>query len=184
MFSEKLKAAASPVIFLISSLGITFTGPNALVVAGGIGLSLAAIACLAASQIDGFGAKYGRLIPFFALCANVPLTINGIFMIQGGMASGQTGLAIAGVCLALANSVFYGSANVRGLFNRIAANGHAFFSMGAGTLIAFSGVALFDPVLTILGCGYITEAALRRTIASPVTQEASSEIVKEDLRPG
>ena len=176
MLSEKFKAIASPVIFLLSSLGITFTGPNTLVVAGGIGLSLAATACLFANLVPGFGAKYGRLIPTFALCANVPLTINGVFMIQGGMASGQAGLTIAGACLALANSVFYGSANLRGFFNRITAGDHAHLSIVAGALIATSGFALIDPVLAILGFGYVTEATLRKSPAPAPIQTTEPEI--------
>lgn len=176
MFSEKFKAIASPTAFLLSSLGVTFTGPNTLVVAGGIGLSMAAAICLLANLIPGFGAKHGRLIPLFALCANVPLTINGVFMIQGGAASGQAGLAIAGACLALANSVFYGSANLRGVFNQISAGCHAQLSIVAGALIATSGFALLDPVLTILGFGYVTEATLRR---SPAPLESAAAIEPE-----
>ncbi|MDR3096117.1 MAG: hypothetical protein LBV73_03470 [Paraburkholderia sp.] len=176
MLSRKFKATASPVIFLLSSLGITSTGPNTLVVIGGLGLSLAAAACLFASLIPGFGARYGRLIPTFALLANVPLTINGIFMIKAGMAAGHTGLAIAGACLALANSVFYGSANLRGFFGRITASAHAHYSMAAGILIAVSGVALLNPVLAILGLGYVTEAALRK---NPMPTPAEDEVEPE-----
>jgi len=170
MLPAELKAAASPLVFLISSLGIAVIGPNAMVIAGGIGLSLAAATGVMSSQNPNFGAKYGWLLPLFALCANVPLTINGILMVRSGMASGQTGLAIAGACLAAANSVFYGNANLRGCLNRISASGHAYLSMTAGALIAASGVALLDPVLTLLGGGFVTEAALRRNPA-PV-QEA------------
>lgn len=165
MLSAELKAAASPFVFLISSLGIAVTGPNTLVAAGGIGLSLAAATGLMSSQSSNFGAKYGWLLPAFALCANVVLTINGLLMVRGGMASGLTGLAVAGVCLAVANSVFYGNANLRGCLNRISASGHAYLSMAAGALIAVSGVALLDPILTFLGGGFVTEAALRRNPA-------------------
>ncbi len=173
MLSDKLKATASSVIFLISSLGLTFTGPNTLVVGGGIAASLAATICLLINQIPGISSRYERLIPFFGLCANVPLTINGIFLLQGGMASGQTTLTIAGAFLALANCVFYGNANARACINRITANDHAHFSMAAGALIAAAGVALHEPALTIIGLGYGTEAALRRNPACPLvcTQE-------------
>lgn len=177
MLSRKSKAIASPVIFLLSSLGITSTGPNSLVILGGMGLSLAAILCLFANLIPGFGARYGRLIPTFALLANVPLAINGIFMIKGGMATGHTGLAVAGACLALANSVFYGSANFRGFFGKISARGHAHYSMAAGLLIAVAGAALFNPVLTMLGFGYVMEASLRKNpMPAPVAQEMEPEI--------
>lgn len=166
MLSDELKATASSVIFLISSLGLAVTGPNTLVISGGIAASLAAAICLFANQIPGIGTRYERLIQFFGLCANVPLTINGIFMIQGGMSSGQSALTIAGTCLALANGVFYGNANFRACFNWITVVNHARFSMGAGAMIAASGVASHAPVLTIIGCGYLTEAALRKHLAS------------------
>lgn len=166
MLSDERKAAASSVIFLISSLGLAVTGPNTLVISGGIAASLAATICLFANQIQSIGTRYERLIPFLGLCANVPLTINGIFMVQGGMASGQNALTIAGTCLTLANAVFYGNANFRACFNWISVVNHARFSMGAGAMIAASGVASHAPALTMIGCGYLTEAALRRHLAS------------------
>ncbi|CAM2170169.1 conserved membrane hypothetical protein [Paraburkholderia sacchari] len=177
MLSRKSRAIASPVIFLLSSLGITSTAPNTLVILGGLGLSLAATVCLFANLIPGFGARFGRLIPTFGLLANVPLALNGVFMVQGGMASGHTGLAIAGACLALANSVFYGSANFRGFFGKISARGHAHYSMAAGLLIAVAGAALFNPVLTILGFGYVMEASLRKNpLPAPAADGMEPEI--------
>lgn len=166
MLPGKLKATAASVIFLISSLGIALTGPNTLVIGGGIVASLAAAVCLFANQTPSLGTRYQRLIPLLGLCANVALTINGIFMIQGGMASGQNLLTIAGTCLALANGVFYGNANSRACFNWITAVNHARYSMGAGAMIAASGVASHAPVLTMIGCGYVTEAALRKHLTS------------------
>lgn len=170
MLSDKLKAIASSLIFLISSLGLALTGPNTLVIGGGILASLAAAVCLFANQTPSIGTRYERLIPFLGLCANVPLTINGIFMIQGGMASGQNPLTIAGACLALANGVFYGNANFRACFNWITEVNHARFSMGAGAMIAASSVASHAPVLTMIGCGYVTEAVLRKHLASRLVE--------------
>ncbi|CAB3778266.1 hypothetical protein LMG28688_00556 [Paraburkholderia caffeinitolerans] len=176
MLSRKSKAIASPVIFLLSSLGLTSTGPNALVVIGGMCLSLAATLCLFANLIPGFGARYGRLIPTFSLLSNVPLTINGIFMVQGGMATGHTGLAVAGACLALSNAVFYGSANLRGFLGKISAKAHAHYSMVAGLLIAVAGAALFNPVLTFIGFGYVMEASLRKRPMPAPAEEMEPEI--------
>ncbi len=161
MDTQKFLSEAGPIAFFAAAAVTAVTAPNMLVVLGGLGLSAAAAAAYATNTIKDGAKKIGHLIPSFALAANIPLTINGLAMAHQGITTGNANMALAGGLLALANGAFYGISNYKALTSGIAPESHAFNSMAAGTAIAGAGLALQDPVLAMIGAGFVTEAMMR-----------------------
>lgn len=155
---------ASPVTFLTASAATFITAPNLYVAAGGLGLSIAAGLYTYAAAT---GKNIGRAATAFALAANAALALNGSLMIADGIAVNNTPLVVAGALLGAANGALYGVANACAWLGRINSYGHGSLSQCAGLMIAGSGLALNDPVLAIIGIGFMAEATMRLPRLSP-----------------
>ncbi|MBN8520747.1 MAG: hypothetical protein J0L77_02460 [Alphaproteobacteria bacterium] len=159
--TQKLLSYVAPIMFFMTSAATVYTAPNNMVIAGGIGLAASAATAFMATAVKSTTDKVSKLIPAFALAANIPLTINGIILGVQGVEVGNYNMVLAGGLLALANSVFYGISNVRGLKNNIKPIVHAKQSMFAGISIAGAGAVIADPTLLAIGAGFFAEAAMR-----------------------